>query len=304
MMMFDAKSLLSMVLGAAQQGGQQGGLGGVLGSVLGGLQNQGQAAAGQAQSGLGGLLDGLQGKATDFANQAQGMTQNLPGGVSDAIEQARQAVQTGNYAALAEQAKALVQNNAGGLLAGGLAGLALGTRGGRSLLGGAAKLGGLALVGGLAYMAYQRYQGGQAPATPADPVQAAPAGSGFAEADGDDQARALTIVRAMIAAAAADGVIDDEERARILGNLKQAGLDDEAASFIDAEFANPLDAGGVAALADTPELAAQIYAAARLVIDPDTQEEVAFLSDLASSAGLDPALVGHIDAAASAVVQR
>jgi uncharacterized membrane protein YebE (DUF533 family) len=253
---------------------------------------------------LGNVLGGLQGKAQEMGAQAQGMAQNLPGGVNDAIAQAQEAIRTGNYGALAEQAKALVQNNAGGLIAGGLAGLALGTKGGRSILGGAAKLGGLALVGGLAYMAYQRYQNGQPLLAGADPVQAAPAGSGFADGDGDDQSRALLIVRAMVAAAAADGEIDAEEYQRIVGNLKQAGLEDEAAGFLDHEFANPLTAESLAQLAGTPEIAAQVYTAARLAIDPDTENEQAFLADLAGGLGLDADLVAHIDAAAASVVSR
>jgi uncharacterized membrane protein YebE (DUF533 family) len=313
--MFDAKSLLNMVLGAGQQGAQsgqaaQGGLGGVIGSVLSGLQGQAGQAAQGAQGAAGGLsgmlgqvMGGLQDKAQDAAQGAQQAAGGMQANLNDAIAQAKEAVQTGNYASLAEQAKAMLQNNAGGIPAGGLAGLALGTRGGRSVLGAAAKLGGVALIGGLAYKAYQNYQEGKPLTSFGEPVHAAPQGSGFAEGDHDDQERALIMLRAMIAAAAADGEIDDAERARILGNLKQAGLDDEAAGYLDQEFANPLDAGGLAGLSSTPEVAAQIYTAARLVIDPDTEEEQTFLADLSASLGLEADLVTHIDAAAASVVE-
>jgi uncharacterized membrane protein YebE (DUF533 family) len=323
--MFDAKSLLNMVLGAGQQAGQggqgaqggpgaggagAGGLGGMLGNLLGGLQSQAGQAAQGAQGAAGGLsgmmgqvLGGLQGKAQDAAAGAQGMAGGMQANLNDAIAQAKEAVQTGNYASLAEQAKAMLQNNAGGILAGGLAGLALGTSGGRSILGTAAKLGGVALVGGLAYKAYQNYQNGQPLAALGEPVSAAPQGSGFAEGDGDDQARALLMVRSMIAAAAADGEIDDAERARILGNLRQAGLDDEASSFLDQEFANPLDAAGLVDMSTSPEIAAQIYTAARLAIDPDMDDELTFLADLASGLGLEADLVAHIDAAAASVME-
>jgi uncharacterized membrane protein YebE (DUF533 family) len=307
--MFDAKSLLNMVLGAGQQAGQ-GGLGGALGNVMAGLQQSAGQAAQGAQGAAGGLsgmvgqvLGGLQGRAQDAAQGAQTAAGGMQANMNDAIAQAREAVQTGNYAGLAEQAKALLQNNAGGLFAGGLAGLALGTRGGRSILGTAAKLGGIALIGGLAYKAYQNYQAGKPLTSFGEPVAAAPQGSGFAEGDGDDQDRALLMVRSMIAAAAADGEIDDAERARILGNLKQAGLDDEASSFLELEFANPLDASGLVQLSSTPEIAAQIYTAARLAIDPDNGHEQSFLSDLSAGLGLDTELVAHIDAAASSVTE-
>jgi uncharacterized membrane protein YebE (DUF533 family) len=311
--MFDAKSLLNMVLGAGQQasqGGQAGGLGGMLGNVLGGLQGQAQQAGQAAQGAAGGLggmmgsvLGGLQGKAQEAATGAQSMAGGMGNDLNDAVAKAKEAIQTGNYAGLAEQAKAMLQNNAGGILAGGLAGLALGTKGGRSILGTAAKLGGVALVGGLAYKAYQNYQAGKPLASFGEPVLAAPAGSGYAEGDGDDNERALLMVRAMIAAAAADGEIDDTERARILGNLKQAGLDDEASGFLDEEFANPLDAVGLVQMSSTPEMAAQIYTAARLAVDPDTDGEQTFLADLASGLELDGDLVAHIDAAAASVMQ-
>jgi uncharacterized membrane protein YebE (DUF533 family) len=297
--MFDAKSLLNMVLGAGQQAGQgaqgglgQGGLGGMIGNVLSGLQNQAGQAAG-----------GLQGRAQDMAQGAQSMAGGMAGDMNAAISQAKQAIQTGNYAGLAEQAKQLLQNNAGGILAGGLAGLALGTKGGRSILGTAAKLGGVALVGGLAYKAYQNYYNSKPLAAPGEPVLAAPQGSGYAEGDADDNDRALVMVRSMVAAAYADGEIDDAEKARILGNLQQAGLDDEARSFLDHELANPMDTASLAALSTSAEMTVQIYTAARLAIDPDTQEEQAFLAELAGALQLDPSLVAHIDAAAASVVQ-
>lgn len=318
--MFDAKSLLNMVLGAGQQlsqqagqqGGQGGGLGGLVGNVLSGLQNQAgqqaQGAAGGLAGMAGSVLAGLQAKAQEAAQGApQGQFANvagmLPAGVSDALAQAQEAVRTGNYAALTEQAKALLQGNAGGLLLGGLAGLALGTKGGRSLVGAAAKLGGVALIGGLAWKAWQNYQAGQpAEAAAEGAVLPAPQGSGYAEGDGDDNERALLMVRAMIAAAAADGVVDDAERARIMGNLAEAGLSDEAAGFLDQEFANPMDATGLVGLATTPELAAQIYTAARLAIEPDEESEQTFLADLVAGLGLDQELVAHIDAAAASVM--
>ncbi len=311
--MFDAKSLLNMVLGAGQQAGQQGaqgGLGGMIGNVLGGLQGQAQNAGQAAQGAAGGLggmmgtvLSGLQGKAQEAAQGAQGMAGGLQGNLNDAVAQAQEAIRTGNYAGLAEQAKGFLQGNAGGIALGGLAGLALGTGAGRSILGTAAKLGGVALVGGLAYKAYQNYQVGKPLASFGEPVLAAPVGSGYAEGDGDDNERALLMVRAMIAAAAADGVIDDTERARILGNLKQAGLDDEASGFLEQEFANPLDAAGLVQMASSPEMAAQIYTAARLAIDPDVEHEQNFLADLASGLSLEADLVAHIDAAAASVME-
>ena len=52
----------------------------------------------------------------------------------------------------------------------------------------------------------------------------APAGTGF-EPQAASETTALVFIRAMIAAAAADGHIDAEEREAILGGLKEANLD-------------------------------------------------------------------------------
>nr|WP_246728350.1 DUF533 domain-containing protein [Microvirga terricola] len=113
---------------------------------------------------------------------------------------------------------------------------------------------------------------------------------------------ALLIVRAMIAAAAADGRIDDGERARILGTLKQAGIDGEGVHIIEAELARPASVADLAAAVKTPEAAVQVYTAARRVITPNTVEERVFLAHLSGALGLDPRVVAQIDAAASGVV--
>ncbi len=281
--MFDAKSLLNMVLGAGQQavqGGQTGGLGGILGNVL-------------AQA-----TQGMQQGAQDIG-KATGVN---TGGFGEQLSKL-----TGGKSAdeLLAQAKEMLGNNQGlaAAAAAGIGGLLLGTSGGRGMIGSAARLGGLALIGGLAYTAFQNYQAGKPLLTTGAAIAAAPQGSGFAEGDSDDQERALLMVRSMIAAASADGEIDDAERARILGNLKQAGLDDEASSFLEDEFANPLDASGLVQLSSSPEMAAQIYTAARLAVDPDTGDEQNFLADLSAGLELDAELVAHIDAAAASIME-
>jgi uncharacterized membrane protein YebE (DUF533 family) len=204
---------------------------------------------------------------------------------------------------LFEQAKSFAGQNkvATGAALGGLGLLLLGTRGGRGLVGGAATLGGLAMVGGLAYKAWQNHQAGNAPATPAQ-IEAAPDASPFGETGNPEQDNqtAMLVLRAMIAAAASDGVVDNEERSRIIGALEKAGLDVHAAKFLDAEFAKPATIAELAAAANTPALAAQAYTAARIAIEPDGMKEKAFLMNLAVALGLDEGLVAQIDAGASA----
>jgi len=191
-----------------------------------------------------------------------------------------------------------------GAALGGLGALVLGTRAGRSLATTGIKLGGLAVIGGLAYKAYQNYQqgkpiiGGRAE-TP-QTLAAAPDGSGF-EPGAVSHAAAQRCVRAMIAAAAADGRINDDEQQKILGGLQQAGIAEGAQQFLAAEIANPATPAELAAGVSSPEEAVQVYTAARVAIDLDSNEEHAFLASLAAELGIDDQLAAQVDAAARGV---
>ena len=209
-----------------------------------------------------------------------------------------------------------------GAIAGGLAGLLLSGGKPRKLLGNALGLGGAALVGGLAYKAWQDWQAGksaQPPAPPpafppalppalpparatAVPALPDPAGTAFLPADpARSEALAERLLRAMVAAAKADGHVTGAERRRILGQLPTLGLGAEAEALITAEIEAPLDPGAIAALATSPEEAAEIYAASLLVVDPEAPAERGYLGLLAARLGLDPALVAHLHRNADAL---
>jgi uncharacterized membrane protein YebE (DUF533 family) len=101
----------------------------------------------------------------------------------------------------------------------------------------------------------------------------------------------------MIAAAAADGRIDGREQQRILGGLKQAGLDDAAQQFLAAEITSPATVAELASGIASPEEAVQVYTAARIAVHDDNAQEQAFLSALAEALGIDDDLVAQVDAA-------
>lgn len=190
---------------------------------------------------------------------------------------------------------------AGGLLSGAIAGSLTGKKGlGKSAM----KAGGMALVAGLAYKAWQQYQSGQRGsgtisgtidsllgATGSQPSAAVPA-SGTADND------ALAVLRAMIAAAKADGQVDAAEHRHIFAELNRLSLSSEEKAFILEEFSRPLDLEAVVASAKTPELARQLYTASRLVIAEASSAEGAYLQLLAARLGLQPALTAEIDRAA------
>ena len=281
--MFDARKLLDALVSAGSQAGSsgQGGLGGMLGQVgnlVGGVLNQ---AKGGVQQGANEInqATGASQKATDVFQQATGQSP------ADLLAKARDMAAKNPLAA--------------GAVVGGLAAVLLGTGAGRAVTGSVARMGGMALVGGLAYKALQNYQAGKPLLdlqSAAQDLQNQPAALPVPQASQD---QALRLVRAMIAAASSDGVVDAAERVAILGNLKAAGLDAEAAEFVDQELANPADIGTLAEGISGQDEAAQVYAAARLAIDPDTDDEQAFLAALADALALDASLVAHIDAAAS-----
>lgn len=190
------------------------------------------------------------------------------------------------------------------LATGAIAAVLLGTKTGRSLGGNALKLGGLAAIAGLGYQAYKNYQAGKAPqeAASSEPeLLPPPVDSPFspdAPAAGEDFV--LALVRAMIAAAKADGHIDTEERRRIMDKVHLSGLGAEAETFIEAELSAPTDLDSLVAAAKTEEQKVELYTASRLAIEPDSRAERGYLDLLAGRLGLADALVDHIEATVSA----
>ncbi len=189
-----------------------------------------------------------------------------------------------------------------GAIAGGLLGL-LFTGGGRKMLETGVKVGGAALIGGLAYKAYSDWKAGKEPQ--AEPPAALPSPQGTVFLPSDPVAAndlSGRVLRAMVAAAKADGHVTADERARIDGALPQLGLGAEAEALIRAELDAPLDVRRVAQLARSEEEAAEIYAASLLVCDEQSLEEKGYLAMLAAALNLDEGLVKHLNAKAAALV--
>ena len=300
--MFDAKSLLNalitagsqMAANAGQQTGPDGKPAGGLSDMLGNLASQVQGQVGAA-GGIGGLVGSVLSQATqglqDAANQS-GLSQK-------ATEMLGQATGGKTPDDLIAQARDMLSGNqaASAAVLGTLGALVFGTSTGRGVAASAAKLGGLALIGGLTYKAYQNYSAGKPILASDKAVLPAPEGSGF-EASVASNETAILFIRAMIAAAAADGAIDEAERKAIVGGLTEAGFDPAANTWLENEMANPASVDDLVDGATSAELQAQVYTAARLAINPDKRSEKDFLAGLAGALGLDAELVANIDAAA------
>lgn len=188
---------------------------------------------------------------------------------------------------------------AGGL-AGGLASNMLTTKKGRKLGKEALKLGGVAAVGALAYTAFQRYNKGVTstlPATGAD-LTPAPPGTPFMPEENDavaNEALGLTLVRAMIAVARADGRLDSQESQSIFQKIQSLGLDSESQSLLVEEMGHPVDMEAILKSATSPEIAAEIYTASLLAVDVDTAAEKGYLDMLAARLRLPAELALEIE---------
>jgi hypothetical protein len=110
----------------------------------------------------------------------------------------------------------------------------------------------------------------------------------------DMESEAILLIRAMIAAANADGHIDGHEMQRIGARLRASGMGDEAQDFIERELNTPRSPEDLAAEAHTSELAERLYAVSLAAIDLDNEAEHRYLNQLAGLLRLDPAQVARI----------
>ena len=187
-----------------------------------------------------------------------------------------------------------------GQMIGGALGGAFGGRGGRRNsafrtgdLAGKAQLG-IGLLG-IAMAAWEHYQQPRAPAatpgaagsaTPPPAPASGPLRPPPPPAANPDRTRDMALlVQAMVAAAAADGAIDAQERERILARATASGLDSDSQAFLERELAAPRSLEQVVAAA-RPALAPDIYAASLIAISADTEAERAYLDRLAQGLSL------------------
>ena len=176
----------------------------------------------------------------------------------------------------------------GGVAATGLLSLLMGKKGfGSNVL----QMGSMAALGALAYNAWKNYQGGQAAPASAAQGQFIPAEERSQAQTA--QASELTI-KAMIAAAAADGRIDTAESSAILAQIGTENA--EARAWLEQQIHNPPTPQTLAAeVGNDPALAAEIYLASRIVCGDLDRKEIVYLHELAEALHLDDALVEKLE---------
>ncbi|OEC37409.1 Uncharacterized membrane protein YebE, DUF533 family [Pseudomonas cuatrocienegasensis] len=177
-----------------------------------------------------------------------------------------------------------------GALAGGALGLLLGNKSARKFGGKALTYGGLAALGVIAYKAYGNWQAQQAQAPQGDPqtLDRLPAPQ--------VELHSQAILKALVAAAKADGHVDARERELIEGEFVKLTGDAEVQRWLESELNKPLDPADVARAASTPEMAAEMYVASVLMVDEEHFMERAYLDELARQLKLDPQLKAELEA--------
>jgi len=190
-------------------------------------------------------------------------------------------------------------------------------------LGGFGKTAGLGALAYLGYKAYQEYQKNNPSAAGAGAGGAAPAGAGAASRDsgpslgerlgsllgmGDEaqrepepaslgDAQAMLLIRAMVAAANADGQITPDERQRITSRLDQAGAGADERAVLERELQNPLSGEQIVREVHDQETAQQVYLASRIAMNPDTPAEKAYLDFLAARLDIPADRLNELNAA-------
>lgn len=189
-----------------------------------------------------------------------------------------------------------------GALAAGALALLLGTKTGRNIGGGALKVGSLAALGSLAYNAYRNWQDDKADDTPAK--TAAPTSPQALEhlSASETDARSQKILQAIIAAAKADGHIDDSERTIINEFVEKMGEYPQATAFIQDELNKPLNPKEIAKDTEAPGLAAEVYLMSKIIINEANFMEKAYLTELAHALNLENDLTKKLDAQAAQII--
>jgi len=151
------------------------------------------------------------------------------------------------------------------------------------------------LLGSLAMAAFQQFSQSRSSSPSMSRGFSAPSDNmGFSQAPAFDPVQAnqqaLIFVRAMINAAKADGVIDDDERQKIIDRLSDVGP--EEIQFVRQEMAKPLNMDFLIEV--DPSMASQVYAISLTAIELDTMAELNYLRQLAQQLRLTPQTVNGI----------
>lgn len=255
------------------------------------------------------LLNQLLGSGSDLL---QGKSSGQQGyGHSSSQHSSSSGAQQQSGSDIGSQLSSLLSGKGGAALAGGALGLLLGSKSGRKMGGKVLTYGGLAALGALAFKAYQNYQQQQGttaqstkPEQPLNSAQAAYQAQPLEQLPAPAQeAHSKAILVALIAAAKADGHIDDRERQLIDGEIAKISNDNSITQWFDAELQKPLDPAEIASYATDEAMASEMFLASVLVVDEENFMEKSYLQELARQLQLPPELQQSLRAQVAEVRQ-
>jgi len=105
----------------------------------------------------------------------------------------------------------------------------------------------------------------------------------------------VLLIRAMIAAAHADGHMDAVERRRLSKHWQAAELSAEEQAFLSEELLSPTSLEEIVRCVADRKQALQVYALSRLVMTVDSEAERQYLQRLAHELDIDAATIQRID---------
>ena len=191
----------------------------------------------------------------------------------------------------------------GGVAGGGLSGLAT-SKSGKKTSKKVVKYGALAAIGGLAWKAYQQYA---QKSSAAEPSTAHPRSGNFNYhstpmqqqsfehvVEDDNEGGQLLLMRAMIAAAYADGHIDEQERQRIFAQVENMDLQTHEKAMLFDELRQPMSLSELVNAVPNVQTGIEVYAASASAIDLSQPISGQYLDALANKLCIPQELVNNV----------
>ena len=117
----------------------------------------------------------------------------------------------------------------------------------------------------------------------------------FMQAPKTNEDIALRLIQTMVASAYADGTMDSEEEAQVLGKMQEQDLTTEEKQFLLSQLHSPKSIAELTAGIDEPLVAQTMYSLAVSTIVIDTPEERQWLDELAQALSISDNIKSFIE---------
>ncbi len=223
-------------------------------------------------------------------------------GAADSSQEGQKGQPEGLVSKVSNMANGMPGGLAGGAAAGGITALLMSNKSARKYAGKAAKYGGAAMLGGLAFKGYQNWRSHNPSAAEStndtqqleNRILNQQAIEDYSRNSHSDK-ELTVIVKAMIAAAKADGHIDAQEQQRIFQAVEKMDLSAEEKGIVFDSLQKDISIHELVNGIDNLELKTEIYLASCLVLDIDQPSERNHLDELGIALTLPKELLQQIE---------